>query len=103
MYDLDFRGSQHYGVMHFTCDPNKSRANYFKHGIVLEFAQNLEWGKAFVCEDERRNYKETRMHGLVPLDGRLYCLVYVLRNGSTRCISLRKANKREAKRYEKNQ
>ena len=89
--------------MHFTCDPNKSRANYFKHGIVLEFAQYLEWGKAFICEDERGNYKETRMHGLVPLDGRLYCLVYVLRNGSTRCISLRKANKREAKRYEKNQ
>jgi uncharacterized DUF497 family protein len=89
--------------MHFTCDPNKSRANFSKHGIVLEFAQQLEWEKAFSWKDERQNYNETRMRGLVPSDGRLYFVVYVLRNGSTRCISLRKANKREAKRYEKNQ
>ena len=89
--------------MLFTCDPNKSRANYFKHGIVLEFAQYLDWDKAFIFEDERRNYNETRIHGLAPLDGRLYSLIYVLRNGSNRCISLRKANKREAKLYEKNQ
>ncbi|MEY3888405.1 MAG: hypothetical protein RL650_2497, partial [Pseudomonadota bacterium] len=36
--------------MLFTCDPNKSRANYFKHGIVLEFAQYLDWDKAFIFE-----------------------------------------------------
>ena len=89
--------------MHFTFDPNKSRANYFKHGIVLEFAQYLDWTKSFIWADERQNYNETRMRGLIPSDGRLYFVVYVLRNGSTRCISLRKANKREAKRYEKNQ
>ena len=89
--------------MHFTCDPNKSRANFSKHGIVLEFAQYLDWTKSLIWADERQNYNETRMRGLVPLDGKFYFLVYVLRNGSTRCISLRKANKREAKRYEKNQ
>ena len=89
--------------MLFTCDPNKSRANYFKHGIVLEFAQYLDWTKAVIWPDERQNYNEIRMRSLVPLDSRLYFLVYVLCDESTRCISLRKANKREAKRYEKNQ
>ncbi|MDY3330651.1 MAG: BrnT family toxin [Pelistega sp.] len=32
--------------------------------------------------------------------GRLYVLVYTLRNEVMRVISLRKANKREVKRYE---
>ena len=89
--------------MLFTCDPNKSRANYFKHGIVLEFAQHLEWAKEVVWQDVRYNYNEVRMSGLVPLEGKLYAVVYVLRAESTRIISLRTANKREVKRYEKNQ
>ena len=89
--------------MHFTCDPDKSRANYFKHGIVLEFAQYLDWTKGVVWQDARYNYNEVRISGLVPLEGIVYAVVYVLRAESTRMISLRKANKREAKRYEKNQ
>ena len=89
--------------MQFSCDPHKSRANYFKHGIVLEFAQYLDWTKEVVWQDDRQNYNEVRMSGLVPLEGKVYAVVYVLRTESTRMISLRKANKREAKHYEKNQ
>ena len=89
--------------MHFTSDPNKSRANYFKHGIVLEFAQYLDWTKKVVWQDVRYNYNEVRMSGLVPLEGKVYAVVYVLHAESTRMISLRKANNREAKHYEKNQ
>ena len=87
--------------MHFSCDPNKSRANYFKHGIVLEFAQYLEWANKMVWLDDRHNYNEVRMSGLVPLEGKIYAVAYVLRAESTRMISLRKANNREMKRYEK--
>ena len=89
--------------MKFSCDPNKSRANYFKHGIVFEFAQYLDWTKEVVWQDARYNYNEVRMSGLVPLEGKVYAVVYVLRAESTRMISLRKANKREANYYEKNQ
>ena len=89
--------------MLFTCDPNKSRANYFKHGIVLEFAQYLDWTKEVVWQDVRYSYDEVRMSGLVPLEGKVYAVVYVVRAEFTRMISLRKANKREAKHYEKNQ
>ena len=89
--------------MQFSCDPNKSRANYFKHGIVLEFAQYLDWTKEVVWQDARYNYNEVRMSGLVPLEGKVYAVVYVVRAEFTRMISLRKANKREANHYEKNQ
>jgi len=89
--------------MQFSCDPNKSRANYFKHGIVLEFAQYLDWTKEVVWQDVRYSYDEVRMSGLVPLEGKVYAVVYVVRAEFTRMISLRKANKREAKHYEKNQ
>ena len=87
--------------MLITCDPNKSRANYFKHGIVLEFAQYLDWANEMVWQDVRQNYNEVRMSGLVPLEGKIYAVVYVLRAESTRMISLRKANNREIKQYEK--
>jgi uncharacterized protein len=53
--------------------------------------------------NKRHNDNEDRMSGLVPLEGKLYVVVYVLRAESTRIISLRTANKREVKRYEKNQ
>jgi len=87
--------------MHFTSDPNKSRANFFKHGIVLEFAEYLDWTKEVVWQDVRHNYNEVRMSGLVPLEGKIYAVVYVLRAESTRMISLRKANNREMQLYEK--
>jgi uncharacterized DUF497 family protein len=87
--------------MLFTCDPNKSRANYFKHGIVLEFAQYLDWSNEMVWQDVRQNYNEVRMSGLVPLEGKIYAVVYVLRAESTRMISLRKANNRETRLYDK--
>ena len=76
---------------------------FFKHGIVLEFAQYLDWTKEVVWQDVRYNYNEVRMSGLVPLEGKLYAVVYVLRAESIRIISLRTAIKREVKRYEKNQ
>lgn len=87
--------------MQFSCDPNKSRANFFKHGIVLKFAQYLEWANEIIWQDVRHNYNEVCMSGLVPLEGKIYAVVYVLRAASTRMISLRKANNREIQPYEK--
>jgi uncharacterized DUF497 family protein len=51
--------------------------------------------------NKRHNDNEVRMSGLVPLEGKIYAVAYVLRAESTRMISLRKANNREMKRYEK--
>ena len=66
-------------------------------------AQYLDWTKEVVWQDVRYSYDEVRMSGLVPLEGKVYAVLYVVRAEFTRMISLRKANKREAQRYEKNQ
>ena len=66
-------------------------------------AQYLDWTKEVVWQDVRYSYDEVRMSGLVPLEGKVYAVGYVVRTEFTRTISLRKANKREAKHYEKNQ
>ena len=68
---------------------------------MLEFAQYLDWTNEMVWQDVRQNYNEVRMSGLVPLEGKIYAVVYVLRAESTRMISLRKANNRETKQYDK--
>lgn len=50
-------------------------------------------------EDTRKDYQETRYRALGPIENRLYLLVYTMRGGIVRVISLRKANKREFNYY----
>jgi uncharacterized DUF497 family protein len=45
------------------------------------------------------DYDEHRFRALGPIDGRLYALVFTPRAGKVQLISLRKANRRETKRY----
>jgi uncharacterized DUF497 family protein len=53
-----------------------------------------------VLEDARRDYGEARYQALGEIDGRVYMLVFTPRGGDVHVISLRKANRREIKRYE---
>lgn len=89
-----------------TLDPGKDASNLAKHGVPLTLANELEWGDLLAWPDARRDYGEPRMVGLVPLAGRLYCVVFVDRPPGSptqrRIISLRKANGREVKRYVEN-
>ena len=66
----------------------------------------FEWEAAVVWPDKRRDYGEPRMVGLVPVNDRLFCVVFVDRlpeqPTERRIISLRKANNREVKRYANN-
>lgn len=92
--------------MNVTFDPEKDTANQAKHGCSLLEAAGLEWGAALLWQDQRREYHEARMIGLVPLNDRLFCVVFVDRPDDQpterRVISLRKANSREVKRYAEN-
>lgn len=83
-------------------DSNKNLSNLQKHGLSLAVASLLEWDCAWVFEDNRFDYGECRMIGYVPIDSRLYCVVYVDRGELRRIISLRKANKREVIAYATN-
>lgn len=49
--------------------------------------------------DDRRDYSEVREVGFGVIGDRLYCVVFTQRGDSMHIISMRKANKREAKSY----
>ena len=85
--------------MEITYDPAKDAANQAKHGVTLALAVELEWGAAVSWPDVRREYGEARRVAIGYIGLRLYYVAYVDRAGGRRIISLRKANKREEKRY----
>ena len=92
--------------MNLTFDPAKDAANLAKHGLTLLDAVSLEWEAAVVWSDNRRDYGEPRMVGLIPVNDTLFCVVFVdrppVQPTERRIISLRKANNREVKRYANN-
>ena len=53
-------------------------------------------------QDHRWDYGEDRFQLYGMIDGRLFFLVYTVRNSITRIISARKANQREVAQYEIN-
>jgi len=86
--------------MKFNFDSNKDAINLAKHQLSLADAANLDWMDALIWIDNRRDYGEIRQVGLVPMNQRLYVVVFVDKKTERRIISLRKANNREYERYE---
>jgi hypothetical protein len=86
----------------FEYDPHKDKLNVAQHGLSLALAESLEWDEAMVWVDDRFEYDEIRMIGLVPLEDRLYYVAFVDRGGVRRSISLRYAERREVKYYAEN-
>ena len=87
--------------MKFNFDSNKDAINLAKHQLSLADAAKLDWMAALIWVDSRRDYGEIRQIGLVPINQRLYVVVFVDKKTERRIISLRKANNREYERYEK--
>ena len=85
--------------MRFDFDPTKDRLNTEKHGLSLALAASLDWEDALLWIDERRDYGENRVLALAPKSGILYYVAFVDRDEVRRIISLRRANRREVRRY----
>jgi len=85
----------------FSFDPAKNVRNVAAHGIPLARAADFEWDKALNVEDSRRDYGERRFQAFGYIDSRLHVLIHTPRDGMVHVISLRKANKREVRRYAK--
>ena len=81
-------------------DPSKSERNVALRGIPFDLAEEFEWDTALVVEDLRKDYGEPRFQALGLIEGRLHALVFTPRTDKVHVISLRKANRRETKRYE---
>ena len=82
-------------------DENKRLKNLSNHGVDFRDLESLEWARALIFEDRRRDYDETRLIAMAPLGTRLHVVVYVERDGERRIISARKANSREVAFYER--
>jgi uncharacterized protein len=83
-------------------DPTKDKLNQARHGLSLALARRLVWEEALVWVDERFEYDELRMSGLVPGGDRLYFVAFVDRGETRRIVSLRYAERREVKHYVEN-
>jgi uncharacterized DUF497 family protein len=81
-------------------DAEKDALNRNKHGVSLAQAVRIDWPKVMATPDNRRSYGEERFLAATPIGERLHVVVFTIRSGTLRIISLRKANRREIKRYE---
>jgi uncharacterized DUF497 family protein len=86
--------------MEITFDPAKNARNIELRGLSFERAADFDFQTAVFAVDHRHDYGETRYRGLGFMEGRLYALVFAETPKGLRVISFRKANKREARRYE---
>ncbi|MET0904503.1 MAG: BrnT family toxin [Tardiphaga sp.] len=78
-------------------DPAKEAKNLEKHHISLERWVDLT--VVALVRDDRFDYGEPRFRAYGLIDGQPCCLVFTLRNGTKRPISLRRAHSKELKRY----
>jgi uncharacterized DUF497 family protein len=86
--------------MDISFDSAKSEKNVLVRGISFALAAGFEWGGALIVEDLRKDYGERRFQALGLIENRLHMMVFTPRANKAHVISLRKANKREVKRYE---
>jgi uncharacterized DUF497 family protein len=89
------------GIGPYRWDDDKHAPNLTTHGIDFAAAMSFEWEQALIWRDLRRDYGERRFLALARIEGRVHLMVFTPRGGYLRIISLRKANRREARRHEK--
>ncbi len=85
--------------MEIEFDPAKNTRNIEQRGIFFEWVESFEFETAVIRLDLRQQYGEPRFNAIGYIGNRLYHLTFTLRADKIRVISLRKANRREVKRY----
>ena len=83
--------------MTYEWDDAKRASNLVKHGVDFADVARFDFAGAVAEIEERRG--EVRYVATGYIDDRIHKLVYVMRGGSIRVISLRKANNRERSVY----
>jgi uncharacterized DUF497 family protein len=85
--------------MKITYDATQNAKNIEERNLNFERVLDFDWSCAVIEPDARKDYREKRFTAYGLIDGRLHCLVFTPKTDSIRVISLRKANKKEVKRY----
>lgn len=83
----------------FEYDPEKSAANFAKHGIDFEMAQAL-WSDDRRIELETRYFSEERLIIVGMIEDKHWAVVITLREAIIRIISARRARISEARAYD---
>jgi len=86
----------------FSIDPAKERQNRALHKVSLHEVKRFEFDSAHVELDTRENYGEDREVAYGFIGYALFILVFTMRGETCRVISLRKANRTEARYYAEN-
>lgn len=88
--------------MRYKWDEAKNRSNRAKHGLDFADAEQVFAGRCVTFVDDRFDYGEKRLVSLGTLAGRVVVMAHSPRgHDATRIISMRKANRREQKIYQK--
>jgi hypothetical protein len=89
-------------MMNYEWDEAKSSSNFAKHGLDFADAEQVLAGPCVTFVDSRFDYGEVRLITLGLLAGRVVVIAHASRGeDTTRIISMRKANQREQKIYQK--
>ncbi len=84
-----------------TFDPVKRAKTLSERGLDFLDAQEVFAGDVFTFEDRRRDYGEARQISVGFLNGRMVFVCWVERADSRHIVSMRKANEREVRTYQK--
>lgn len=85
--------------MKITFDASKRARTLAERGLDFASASEVFSGRHMTVEDDRQDYGEKRYITVGFLSGRMVVLVWTLREGACRVISMRKANDREQEAY----
>ena len=87
--------------MPFEWDENKAARNLEVHKVSFEYATNIfQDAERRDLVDNKKDYGEERHIVFGEIEGRLFVVVYTLRDEVVRIISARKANEREVANHE---
>lgn len=82
-------------------DKTKREKTLEERGLDFLDARHVFKGATFEFEDTRMDYGEKRIIAVGHLAGRMVIIGYVQRDTSRHIFSMRKANEREIKKYQK--
>ncbi len=85
--------------MRYEWDEEKRASNLEKHGLDFKAMEDFQWRTAEIRPSPRGGEMRYVATGLIGTW--LYRVVYTLRGERTRIISLREANRREVRDYER--
>ncbi len=81
-------------------DPVKRTRTLEERGLDFADVVQVDWETALTLEDVRQPYPEKRFITYAQIEDRLCVIAWCYRNDALRVISLRRANKRETKKYD---